>query len=77
MLAVSLITFSLFRFVGDPVAQMIGQETSIEDQENLRERLGFNDSLTTQYFRFFGNLSKGEFAFSYRTHQPMCLPQWH
>ncbi|MCL4134645.1 UNVERIFIED_CONTAM: hypothetical protein GTU68_015884 [Idotea baltica] len=71
MLAVSLIAFSLFRFVGDPVAQMVGQETSIEDQENLRERLGLSDPLTTQYARFVGNLSKGEFGFSYRTRQPV------
>jgi len=71
MLAVSLIAFSLFRFVGDPVAQMVGQETSIEDQENLRERLGLNDPLSTQYIRFIGNLSRGEFGYSYRTRQPV------
>ncbi len=71
MLAVSLIAFSLFRFVGDPVAQMVGQETSIEDQENLRERLGLNDSLVTQYARFVGNLTRGEFGYSYRTRQPV------
>jgi len=71
MLAVSLVAFSLFRFVGDPIAQMVGQETSIEDQENLRERLGLNDPLVTQYARFIGNLSKGEFGFSYRTRQPV------
>lgn len=71
LLAVSLIAFSLFRFVGDPVAQMVGQETSIEDQENLRERLGLNDPLITQYGRFVGNLTRGEFGFSYRTRQPV------
>lgn len=71
MLAVSFIAFSLFRFVGDPVAQMVGQETSIEDQENLRERLGLNDPLATQYLRFVGKLSKAEFGFSYRTRQPV------
>jgi len=71
MLAVSLIAFSLFRFVGDPIAQMVGQETSIEDQENIRERLGLNDPLTTQYVRFVGNLATGEFGFSYRTRQPV------
>jgi len=71
ILAVSLIAFSLFRFVGDPVSQMVGQETSIEDQENLRERLGLNDPLLTQYTRFVGNLAKGEFGFSYRTRQPV------
>lgn len=71
MLAVSLIAFSLFRFVGDPVAQMVGQETSLEDQENLRERLGLNDALSTQYLRFVGNMSKAEFGYSYRTRQPV------
>jgi len=71
MLAVSLIAFSLFRFVGDPVSQMVGQETSVEDRENLRERLGLNDSFVKQYSRFVVNLSKGEFGFSYRTRQPV------
>jgi len=71
MLIVSLIAFSLFRFVGDPVAQMVGQETSLEDQQNLRERLGLNDPVTTQYLRFVGNLSKAEFGYSYRTRQPV------
>lgn len=71
LLAVSFIAFSLFRFVGDPVQQMVGQETSIEDQENLRERLGLNDPLATQYLRFVGNLSRAEFGYSYRTRQPV------
>lgn len=71
MLAVSLIAFSLFRFVGDPVAQMVGQETTIEAQENIRERLGLNDPIITQYSRFISNLAQGEFGFSYRTRQPV------
>lgn len=71
MLAVSLIAFSLFRFVGDPIAQMVGQETSIEDQENIRERLGLNDPIPTQYLRFVGKLAKAEFGYSYRTRQPV------
>jgi len=71
MLAVSLIAFSLFRFIGDPVAQMVGQETSIEDQENIRERLGLNDPIVTQYARFVGKLSRGDFGYSYRTRQPV------
>ena len=71
MLAVSLIAFSLFRFVGDPVAQMVGQETSLEDQENIREHLGLNDPLVTQFLRFVSNLAIAEFGFSYRTRQPV------
>ena len=49
MLAVSLIAFTLFRFVGDPIAQMVGQETSLEDQARLRSEMGLNDPLSTQY----------------------------
>jgi peptide/nickel transport system permease protein len=43
MLVVALVSFSLFRFVGDPVATMMGQEASQADREALRERLGLND----------------------------------
>lgn len=71
MLAVSLLAFLLFRYVGDPVAVMVGQETSIEDQERLREQLGLNDPVWKQYTRFLGNLVTGDFGFSYRTRQPI------
>lgn len=71
MLAVSLLAFAMFRFVGDPVAVMVGQETSIEDQDRLREQLGLNDPVIAQYTRFLGNLVTGDFGFSYRTRQPI------
>lgn len=71
MLVVSLLAFSLFRFVGDPVSQMVGQETSIEDRDRLRDRLGLNDSMPTQYIRFVTNVATGNFGFSYRTRQPI------
>lgn len=71
MLTVSLLAFAMFRFVGDPVAVMVGQETSIEDQERLREQLGLNDPVIQQYGRFVSNLLTGEFGFSYRTRQPI------
>lgn len=71
MLAVSLIAFGLFRFVGDPVAQMVGQETSIEDRERIREQLGLNDPVLTQYGRFVQDLVTGNFGYSYRTRQPI------
>ena len=36
MLVVALIAFALFRFVGDPINQMVGLETSLEERENSR-----------------------------------------
>ena len=64
MLVVALLAFSLFRYVGDPVAQMVGQETSIEDRDRLRESLGLNDPALVQYARFVANMLQGEFGFS-------------
>ncbi|WP_299923366.1 ABC transporter permease [uncultured Pelagimonas sp.] len=72
MLAVAFLAFSLFRFVGDPVSQMTGVETSVEDQERLREDLGLNDPFVLQFARFTGNLLQGDFGFSYRTRQPVA-----
>jgi len=71
MATVSLLAFTLFRFVGDPVAQMVGQETSLEDQARLRASLGLDDPVITQYANFVGNLLSGEFGYSYRTRQPI------
>ena len=36
MVTVALLAFVLFRFVGDPVNQMVGQDTSLEDRLRLR-----------------------------------------
>mgnify|MGYP006238827147 CR=1 FL=1 len=51
MLAVSLISFLLFAYVGDPVSMMVGVDTSIEDRELLREKLGLNEPFYIQYLR--------------------------
>ena len=72
MLAVALLSFSLFRFVGDPVSQMTGVETSVEDRERLHEELGLNDSFIAQFARFTGDMLQGDFGFSYRTRQPVA-----
>ncbi|MHA3980539.1 ABC transporter permease [Halovulum sp. GXIMD14794] len=72
MLAVAFLSFSLFRFVGDPVSQMTGAETSVEDQERLRQELGLNDPFIVQFARFTGDLLKGDFGYSYRTRQPVA-----
>lgn len=72
MLAVAFLAFSLFRFVGDPITQMTGVETSVSDQERLREELGLNDPFILQFGRFTGDMLRGDFGFSYRTRQPVA-----
>jgi peptide/nickel transport system permease protein len=71
MLAVAFLAFSLFRFVGDPISQMTGVETSVQDQEQLREELGLNDPFVVQFYRFTTDMIQGDFGFSYRTRQPV------
>ena len=71
MLVVALVAFALFRYVGDPVSSMVGQETSLEDREALRTTLGLNDPFVLQFGRFIGNAVQGNFGISYRLQQPV------
>ncbi|MEJ2284618.1 MAG: ABC transporter permease [Desulfobacterales bacterium] len=71
MLAVALVAFTLFRYVGDPVSQMVGQETSVADMERLREELGLNDPVIVQFARFAWNTLQGKFGISYRLGRPV------
>ena len=43
MFFVALVAFSMFSYVGDPVHQMVGIETTMEERAVLREKLGLND----------------------------------
>lgn len=71
MLVVALVSFSLFRFVGDPVATMMGQEASQADREALRERLGLNDPVIVQFAGYIARAATGDFGISYRLQQPV------
>ncbi len=66
MLAVAFIAFSMFRFVGDPVVNMLGQEATLQDRAELTERLGLNDPVPLQFARFVGDAAQGDFGISYR-----------
>lgn len=64
MLAVALIAFSLFQYVGDPVSNLLGQEATQEQREALREQLGLDRSFFVQFGAFVGNAVQGEFGLS-------------
>ena len=71
MFVVAFVAFSLFNYVGDPVHNMVGQEASTEKREEIREKLGLNDPVHTQFLRFVGNAVKGEFGLSYQLRRPV------
>ncbi|NBN65381.1 ABC transporter permease subunit [Microvirga tunisiensis] len=72
MLAVALIAFTLFRFVGDPVHQMTGIETSAADKAALRTELGLDDPVVVQFGRFVVRAATFDFGTSYQFRQPVA-----
>ena len=50
---------------------MVGQEASTEKRAEIREKLGLNDPVYTQFLRFIGNAAKGEFGLSYQLRRPV------
>ena len=71
MLVVALISFVMFRFVGDPVNQLVGVDTSPEDRAALREALGLNDPFLVQFGRFVVKAAQLDFGISYQFKQPV------
>ena len=71
MLVVALIAFALFRFVGDPINQMVGLETSFEEREQLRRALGLNDPVLVQFVHFVWRALQFDFGVSYQFKRPV------
>lgn len=66
LFVVSLIIFSLVHLApGNPAQAILGDQASIEDIERLAERMGLNDPLPVQYFRWLGDLFRGDLGVSY------------
>ena len=72
LIAVGLIAFVLFRYVGDPVNQMEGIETPESERTALREQLGLNDPAIVQALRFLGKAARFDFGISYQFKQPVA-----
>jgi peptide/nickel transport system permease protein len=71
LLVVALIAFVLFRFVGDPINQMVGLETSAEDRAQLRHALGLDDAVLMQFARFVWHAMHFDFGSSYQFKKPV------
>ena len=71
MLAVGLIAFSLFRFVGDPVLFMLGQDATPEERVRITKMLGLDQPFYVQYARFVARAVQGDFGLSLRQVQPI------
>jgi peptide/nickel transport system permease protein len=66
MLAVAFIAFMLFQYVGDPVTNLLGQDATPAQREQLRADLGLDKPFPVQFAYFVGNAVQGEFGLSLR-----------
>lgn len=75
LLLLSIAVFVIARLCpGDPLKAYYGdgaEHMSEMEKDAARERLGLNDSMATQYFRWFENLTEGNLGLSYKYKQPV------
>ena len=72
LLAVALVSFVMFRYMGDPVAQLVSEETSLADRAALRTQMGLDDPVWQQFGQFVGRVVQGRFGLSYQMGQPVA-----
>jgi peptide/nickel transport system permease protein len=72
MAFVALFVFLLLRLSpGDPAAIIAGDAATPEQLELIRDRLGLNDPLFTQFFNWIGQLLRGDFGTSILSGTPV------
>ncbi|MBQ6504503.1 MAG: ABC transporter permease [Flexilinea sp.] len=70
LLAVAFVIYAIMNVAeGDPVYSVAGADATEEQLAALREEMGLNGSLIERYFRYIGNLLKGDLGVSYVSKQ--------
>src|ERR1700739_1069455 len=71
MIAVGIISFSMFRFAGDPVNQIVSLDTSAAERREITKSLGLDDPVPVQFARYFADAVQFKFGVSYQFRQPV------
>ncbi len=71
LLLVSMVSFALILFTGDPVTMMMPTHASAEDRAVMRHALGLDQPLPVQYATFLGHAVRGDFGESIKFNQPV------
>ena len=71
LIAVGVIAFAMFRYVGDPIGAMLGQDYSTAHRVELMHKLGLDKPAYVQFFRFIWAALHGNFGISYRVGLPV------
>ena len=71
LLVVSMVSFLVFRYIGDPTVSLLGEDASVAEREALLQELGFDQSVPVQYAGYLKQILSGQFGISYRFRQPV------
>ncbi|WP_311081855.1 ABC transporter permease [Paenibacillus polymyxa] len=73
LLGMTLIVFSIIHAIpGDPAETILGDKTTEQSKQALREQLGLNKPWLQQYGAYLGELALGDLGDSIRTKQPIA-----
>lgn len=71
LLVVSMVSFLVFRYIGDPTVSLLGEDASVAERKALLQELGFDQSVPVQYAGYLKQVLSGQFGISYRFRQPV------
>ncbi len=71
LLAVSILAFLMFRFLGDPVVAILGANSTGIQRDALRREMGLDGPLLLQFGDYLAASLRGDFGLSYRLGQPV------
>lgn len=70
LIAVTVVVFAIVHLSGDPTDGFVDPGASPEVRDRIRDRLGLDEPLGVQYFRFLTSAATGDFGESWRADQP-------
>lgn len=74
LLIITLLCFILTRLSSDPMAEYANKPHMTEaDREAIRQRLGLDQPIIIQYFKWLGIAAQGDLGTSFFSHQPVTL----
>ena len=76
LFVVTILVFALGRISGDPVLLLLPIDYTKEQESELREDLGLNESLPYQYWLFLGRVLKGDLGRSFVNNRPVADLIW-
>lgn len=72
LLVVSLVVFLILRLApGDPAAVIAGNSATNDEINRIREQLGLDRSILSQYFIWIGRVFQGDLGYSYYLSKPV------